>query len=177
MDRGTENIRRVLASSRYFIALSSLGMFIASVALHIFGTIAVVEIIWDTTADGDISEKVVKHLAVEFIGLADAFLLGTVLYIVALGLYELFVDPDLPMPGWLRIETLDDLKERMIGVIIVMLAVTFAGYIVEWDGDTNILYLGAAVALVIAALGFVLAFAMRHGSSGTPDDQHRDTQH
>jgi uncharacterized membrane protein YqhA len=170
-------IRGTLASSRYFIAIAVVGLFIASVTLHVFQTIAVVRVIIDTVLDGHVDDTVTKHLAVEFISAADVYLLGTVLYIVALGLYELFVDPELPMPQWLRIETLDDLKERLIGVIIVLLGVSFVGHVVEWTGDRNILYLGTAVALVIAALGFILGFAMpqlhakahQHPHDGDPD--------
>ena len=36
---------------------------------------------------------------------ADYALLATVLYVLALGLYSLFVDDRVPMPGWLRIST------------------------------------------------------------------------
>ena len=80
-------------------------------------------------------------------------LLGTVLYIVALGLYDLFVDPGLPVPAWLHICSLDDLKSKPTQVIVVLLGVTFLGAAVEWDGGTDILELGVAVALVITALG------------------------
>src|SRR5262245_61288458 len=134
MHPSRDYVRRILSSTRYFIAVAAVGMFLASVSLLVFGSIAVVRTTFDAIREGHVDDKVVKHLAVEYIGLADAYLLGTVLYIVALGLYELFIDPDLPMPGWLRIETLDDLKHRLIGVIIVLLGVSFVAVVVEWDG-------------------------------------------
>ena len=94
----------------------------------------------------------------------DLFLLGTVLYIVAVGLYELFVDPGLPMPPWLRIATLDDLKERLLGVVVVLLAVTFLGSAVTWDGSANILALGLAVGAVVGAVTLSMAtLARAHG--------------
>jgi uncharacterized membrane protein YqhA len=166
-------VRQVLASTRFFIAIAAVGMFLASVSLLVFGTIAVARTTIDAIREGHIDDKVVKHLSVEYISLADVYLLGTVLYIVALGLYELFVDPDLPMPDWLRIETLDDLKHRLIGVIIVLLGVSFVGFVVEWDGDKDIVYLGISIALVIGALGFILAFAMDHDSHGSAGDTSR----
>jgi hypothetical protein len=86
------------------------------------------------------------------IELIDIFLLGTILYIVALGLYELFIDATLPVPSWLQIATLDDLKDKLVGVVVVLLAVTFLGRAVVWNGSGQILPLGAAIALVIAAL-------------------------
>jgi uncharacterized membrane protein YqhA len=89
----------------------------------------------------------------------DLFLLGTVLYIVAIGLYELFVDPGLPMPGWLRITTLDDLKERLLGVVGVLLAVTFLGSAVTWDGSADIL--GLAVGAVLGVVSLTIALLAR----------------
>ena len=97
-----------------------------------------------------------KHLAVDFLQLVDIFLLGTALYIIALGLYELFVDDSLPMPKWLVIATFEDLKEKLIGVIIVLLGVSYLGTAVTWAGDKSILNLGVATAAVILALAIAL---------------------
>jgi uncharacterized membrane protein YqhA len=131
------------------------GIFLASIAVFIYGGITVISIILDAfrhtfTIDG------AKHLEIEAIELIDLFLLGAVLYITSLGLYELFIDDSLPMPQWLAVTSLDDLKERLIGVVIVLLAVTFLGYVVNWDNTTPILELGAAVGIVIFALALLL---------------------
>jgi len=156
-------IRRILASSRFFIAVAVLGSFISSVVLIVAGVIAVVDITLEAGRHPRTDVAEAKAFAVEFIELTDVFLLGTILYIVALGLYELFVDPDLPMPGWLVIRDLDDLKERLIGVIIVLLGVTFLGSAVTWSGDRDIIYYGAAIAVVILALTVMLwVSAQRH---------------
>ena len=165
-------VRTVLASSRYFIAIAVLGSFLAAVALIVYGALVVVEVTWHAYSR-DISADGAKTLAVEFIEMIDLFLLGTVLYIVALGLYELFIDSRLPMPEWLLIHDLDDLKYKLIGVVIVLLGVTFLGKVVTWDGSRDILYFGGAVALVIAALGGFLAISGSKGRGGdkpAPDE-------
>ncbi len=41
-------------------------------------------------------------------------------------------------------------------MIVVLLAVTFLGFVVEWNGEERILELGVAVAVVIAALSFLI---------------------
>jgi uncharacterized membrane protein YqhA len=146
-------IRRILASSRFVIAFAVLGSFLAAVALIFYGFFTVAEMVWEIVEDHSVSPEGAKHYAVEFIELTDLFLLGTVLYIVALGLYELFVDQDLPLPAWLHITTLDDLKEKLIGVIIVLLGVTFLGDVVgETIHGVDVLYLGLAIAAVVVAL-------------------------
>lgn len=154
---------RLLASSRYVILIAVLGTFLSGTVMLIFGVLAVLDISIDAFLELDLSTHGVEELAVEFIKLTDVFLLGTVLYIVALGLYELFVDPSLPLPAWLIIKDLEHLKEKLLGVIVVLLGVTFLGEAVSWDGQSDILRLGAAIALVIAALSFVLTTLSRHG--------------
>jgi len=107
-----------------------------------------------------------KRLSVAFTERTDLFLLGTVLSIIGIGLYDLFGDPGPPIPAGLHIDTLDDLKGRLIQVIVVLLAVTFLGRVVGWTGDEYTLELGAAVALVIGALGLMLGVSARAGSEG-----------
>ena len=164
--------RRILASSRYFVAVGVLGAFLSAVTLLVYGALATAEIVWDTVTAGEVSVDGAKHLSVEFIELTDALLLGTVLYIVALGLYDLFVDPGLPVPAWLHIRTLDDLKGKLVQVIVVLLGVTFLGAVVEWDGEAAILELGAAVALVIAALALTTLVGRDGRRDDQPPDQH-----
>jgi uncharacterized membrane protein YqhA len=100
----------------------------------------------------DVGEK----LTFSFIEVLDTFLLATVCYIMALGLYELFVDDRLELPGWLTIRTLDDLKNKLTSVIIVLMSVIFLGHVVSWDGERDLLRIGAPIALVIAALTWFL---------------------
>ncbi len=147
---------RLLASSRFFVGLAVVGSFLSAVTILVYGVVAVVEIAWDTLRQGDVSVNGAKYLSVALVELTDVFLLGTVLMIVALGLCELFIEPDLPLPAWLRIDDLEELKVKLIGVIVVLLAVTFLGFVVEWNGEERILELGVAVAVVIAALSFLI---------------------
>ena len=43
-----------------------------------------------------------------------------------MGLYELFI-AKAPLPGWVEIRTLDDLKTKLLGLIVIALAVIFLG--------------------------------------------------
>lgn len=149
-------LRNILASSRYLVVVAILGIFLAAIAVFIYGGITVISIVIGVFSHGPFSADGAKHLEIEAIELIDLFLLGSVLYITSLGLYELFIDDSLPMPRWLIVTSLDDLKEKLIGVVIVLLAVTFLGYVVNWDRTTTILSLGVAVGTVIFALAFLL---------------------
>lgn len=133
--------------------IAVLATFFSSVTLLVYGAIVVVDIVIDLVQDGTVSSTRAKLLAVEMIEMIDVFLLGTVLYIVSLGLHSLFIEPNLKMPEWLRVETIDDLKARIVGVVIVLLAVTFLADAVTWDSGRDIIYFGVAIAIVILALG------------------------
>jgi len=60
------------------------------------------------------------------------------------------------LPHWLEIHDLDDLKAKLLSVVVVVLAVLFLGEVVKWDGRRELLGLGVAIAAVIAGLTFFL---------------------
>ena len=141
------------------VSLAVIGTFLGSVILLVMATLTIVRIAWDEIVefDGDqLTEHHLDRIGVQLIGITDMILIGTVLYLVSVGLYQLFVDARLPVPRWLRVDDLTDLKRDLIGVTVVLLGVSFLGQVVEWDGETDILPLGAGIALVIVALGFIL---------------------
>ncbi len=170
-------LRNILARSRFLVIIAVIGTFLASAAILIDAGLAVVNIVFETFAQRTFTIEVIKHVAVEFIESIDLFLLGTVLYIISLGLYELFIDDLLPMPRWLVISSFDDLKERLLGIVIVLLAVSFLGFVVAWDGNTNILALGVAVGLVLLALSVLLgvsAYAKAQQEAQTQPNEVKD---
>ena len=133
----------------------------------VYGGVTTALIVVRTVRQGEFTDDGAKLLSVELVTMIDLFLLGTVLYIFSVGLYELFIDQGLPMPAWLRITTLDDLKERLLGVVAVLLAVTFLGSAVTWKGGMDILYLGIAIGVVLAVVSMTIAI-MARTHSGTP---------
>ena len=147
---------RSLAASRYMILIAVLGSLLAAATLLIYGGIEAFQLVAKTVSDGEVTRKGAKAIAIEFIEIVDLFLLGTVFYIVAIGLYELFIEADIGLPEWMEIHTLDDLKNKLVKVVIVVLGVLFLGHVVSWDGERDLLPLGAAIALVVAALTWFL---------------------
>jgi uncharacterized membrane protein YqhA len=143
-------LKKLLSSSRYLVIFAVFGCFVLATLMFIYGAFHSVELVMHTLNHATSGKK----MTVEAIELVDIFLLATVFYIIALGLYELFVDDTLEVPAWLEIHTLDDLKKKLIGVVVTVLAVLFLGQIVSWDGERELLQYGGAIALVIAALTF-----------------------
>ncbi len=158
--------KRMLGGSRWVIFLAVIGTFLSAMTLLLYSVGVVIKTIWDLLADLHFSEKYAKTLSLTFISMIDLFLLGTVIYIISLGLYELFVDDDLPMPKWLKIDSIEALKEKLLGVVIVLLGVTFLGQVMSWTGGRDIFYLGTGIALVIISLVAAMKFTPHHA----PDD-------
>lgn len=141
-------------ASRFIALFAILGTTVSAIAVFIYGAVFVGIAIWDTITGGRPSEDGLKHLTLQLVEATDAFLLGTVLYIVSIGFFQLFIDSDVAVPGWMRITDLDQLKTKLVGVIVVLLGVTFLGKASNWRDGDDILYLGGAIALVVGSLAF-----------------------
>jgi uncharacterized membrane protein YqhA len=143
-------VGRVAGFTRYFILAPIAGLSVAAVVMT---GVAVYDVfkITKSVFSGHVE---ISKLVVGFIEVADIFLLAVVLYIMAVGLYELFIDDNLDLPGWLVIHNLEDLKEKLVGVVIVVLAVFFLGRVIESNEPLEVLYLGGGIAAMIAALSY-----------------------
>ena len=147
----------LLSTGRYFILLAVVGSLITSCAVLVYAFVAGVIDAFADALQHEFGADGGKHVSVEVITLVDLFLLGTVLYVVAMGLHQLFIRPRLRTPGWLKIHDLDDLKERLLGTIVVLLAVSFLGFVVTWGGGSpSLLAAGGAIGVVLLALALLL---------------------
>jgi uncharacterized membrane protein YqhA len=153
-------IGRMVASSRFFVLVATLSLFLAFIAVMVSTMIVTVTTVlhamgfnYEGMSQNEMIGKLIKQ--------ADYALLATVLYVLALGLYSLFVDDRVPMPTWLSIHDLGQLKELLAGVVVVAIAVIFLGQALTWDGTSDLLAPGLASAAVIAALALFLWQAAR----------------
>jgi len=160
---------RFLIGTRYLILIPILGLAVSAASFFVFGGIGLVQLIIElifhsaenshTAVDG--GQGLIIFEVVEYV---HTFLVGTVLYITAVGLYQLFIK-ELNFVGWLKIESTEELETNLIGVTVVVLAVNFMGAV--FAGKTvNILQYGAGISLPIAALGLFVglrAWAIKIG--------------
>lgn len=144
---------RFVAASRYLAFIAVVFGVAAAVAAFGWGSFKTVKVIVHLVhADTD-------GMAVALVQIMDAFLIASGLLIFALGMFELFVG-ELPLPKWLVIRDLDDLKRKIIGVVILVMAVSFLERLETREDPRDILYSGVAVAAVIGALVW---FGKSHG--------------
>ena len=149
--------RTLLASSRYLVLIAIVATFIAAFGLMIYEALVVVLGLVEVMRTPELTPKNAKHLAVGLIEAVDIFLISIAMYMMSLSLYALFVDDRLPLPRWLKVNDLEDLKANLVSIVIAVLAVLFLRQAVAREGGTDIVALGVALALVIASLTFFLA--------------------
>ena len=157
--RSAEYARKTTAYTRFIAAVPALGFFVASIVLAVGTLVAIVE----TAIEYVLGHGDIASLAIEFVELADLFLLSVVLYILALGLVSLFISDRLPLPKRLTFHDFDDLKERLVSVIGAMLGVYFLGYVLKGASGYDALLLGLAVAVVLIALSYFVRSVLMKG--------------
>ena len=153
--RRDATLLRILGASRYAVGLAVVGTFVAATALLASGSAEVVHLVGVVFAadDSPSTDRVATPPLLLAISAVDAFLMAIVLYVIAIGFYQLFFHR-LPLPAWLVVEDLDELELRLVGVVISALGVVFLGQVVTWDGQRDLQGFGIATALVIGALAY-----------------------
>ncbi|WP_416672950.1 YqhA family protein [Egbenema bharatensis] len=162
-------MNRLLLSSRYLINLAVIVALVGAAAILVYGVIVLIYLMIELIQARTFTSEAVKNITLSFIQLIDLLFLGIALYIIALGLYHLFIDTSLRLPRWLKIHDFDELKIILLSVVIIILAIHFTGVVVDWDGGAAILNLGLAIAAVITGLGlifYVRLIASRYSELG-----------
>jgi uncharacterized membrane protein YqhA len=117
-----------------------------------------------------------KNVILSFIPAVDNYLFATILLIISMGLYELFIseiDPksrkEKTRPIWLRVRDLDDLTSRIGEVVIMILIVNFfkQSFSMNYEHPIDLLILGSGVLLISGSL--VVAHHVSGGRRRYPD--------
>lgn len=160
----SRTLARALGFTRLIVALGVFSALAFSLALFIAAIVQAYHTIGE--AFRHLGEpETTKHLLVAAVEQADTLLVGVALLIIALGLQGLFVGRLQNVPEWLQVASFDDLKQKLLGVVVTALAVNFFAVALEWTGGSDILVYGAAIAAVILAVGVYSSVLGRlHGS-------------
>ena len=148
-----EGVERTLAGSLWlayfpvtFLLLSALASFVYAVAVlvHTIGEVAS-------------HPFPVGHNIGSLLLVFDLFLIGATALISGIGFYELFIGDirvgghDV-LPGWLAMHDLNDLKSRVVSMIVLVLTVTFTEEAVGSPDPLQLLEFGGGITAVIVAL-------------------------
>ncbi len=101
----------------------------------------------------------------DFLVVIDLFLVGATTLIAALGFYELFINAGdgrgLVLPRWLEMRDLDDLKTRVVSMVVLVVAVTFVEVLVGLGRASEVLEVGVGAGAVIVALAIYVRLGDR----------------
>jgi uncharacterized membrane protein YqhA len=159
-----DGVERTLVASLWlaylpvaFLLLAALGAFVYAAAVLINAVASIIRHAFP-----------VGHHIGSFLLVFDLFLIGSTALISAIGFYELFIG-DIrvggvdALPGWLAMHDLNELKSRVVSMIVLVLAVSFVEEAVDSPGGLHILELGGGVTLVILALTVFLRWGQHSG--------------
>jgi uncharacterized membrane protein YqhA len=149
-------MKRILGSTRYAVIVPAIASILGAILLMLQGSIGMVQAIIDTVW----FQIALKDTIVDVLTSVDAILLGTVLLVIGYGLYELFVDADIDVPTWLQVRDLDDLKSKLIGVVVAIIAVVFVGVLVDSNRATDVISYGVGAGALVAGLA-LFAYATK----------------
>ncbi len=153
---------KILWSTRYVVLIGVLSSVLASISLFIVGSFEIgYTIIKEIPLLFDHDDGAHGQLLVGVIEGIDLYLIAVVLMIFGFGIYELFISkldiarkyPDVTI---LEIENLDELKQKIIKVIIMVLIVTFFERILEMPYETPEHMLYFAISILALSIGIYL---------------------
>lgn len=153
-------LRKLLELSRYVLVLPVIGSLLLALSVVVMGLGSLLTEQKKLLESGEFSAKAAKQLTLLVIQSVDMFLVAAIAYIVAVGIYKLFISQDeIRLLKRVRIEKLADLENKIIGVVVVALAIGFLGRAEEAMDAKALLFGGAGVSLVIVALCLFLKFS------------------
>lgn len=157
-------MRRLIGLTRFAVFVPALASILGALLLMAQGSIEMIRVLVFAVT----SQVSLKETIVEVLTAVDAILLGTVLLVIGYGLYELFVDADIKVPAWLQVKDLDDLKSKLIGVVVAIIAVVFVGVFVDANRADEVLAYGVGAGALVLGLA-IFAFTTKKDSRSPKD--------
>ncbi|MFZ9250529.1 MAG: YqhA family protein [Candidatus Nanopelagicaceae bacterium] len=154
-------MKKILGLTRYAVFVPAIASIIGALLLMVQGSVEIVQVAIKAVTD----PTNLKLTIVEVLTAVDAILLGTVLLVIGYGLYELFIDSEIEVPLWLRVEDLDDLKSKLIGVVVAIVAVVFVGVFVDSNRAGDVISYGVGAGALVLGLA-VFAYASKKDDRG-----------
>jgi uncharacterized membrane protein YqhA len=151
---------------RLFVLLPVIFGLIGAIILFVVASKDIYEVLTytiDVYANGLHPEKFHEEIVSKIIGAVDLYLIAVVMLIFAFGLYELFiskidaVEDTKTGSTILAIHSLDQLKDKIAKVIVMVLIVSFFQKVLHtrYDGALEMLYFALSIGLLAVGLYFL----------------------
>ena len=158
-ERALFNSRFISFSAVVFSMLGATILFLVA-SLDIWN---VMVLIFDMIINHTHPEHMHEDVVSAIIGAVDLYLIAIVLFIFSFGVYELFIseieamEEDEKNFSALKIHSLDELKDKIAKVIVMVLVVSFFQKVLHTDytGALEMLYFSGSILLLALALYFL----------------------
>ena len=138
---------QVLHASRYIVFIGVVSLLLSSAAAFIWGLINAV----NAVALIFVSYGQDSTIAIALIEVVDSVLIASVLLVSAVSLYEIFVAP-IGLPSGMVAHNLYELKGKLSGIVVLVMALKFLEHLVEWKDASETLSYAIAITAVSSAL-------------------------
>jgi len=164
-----------LEASRLLIVIPVVFLLVDAAGSFAYGCLIFITTLSDVVHE-TATEKIGGILG-RFLVVMDSYLVGATLMIAAFGFYSLFIDGKhsgsrFRLPRWLTMRDLEDLKARVVSMLILVAAITFVDVAVETHDEIGVFYLGIGIAVVIIALTAFLRFGRQAHAPTTSGGTH-----
>jgi uncharacterized membrane protein YqhA len=155
----------MLWNTRFFVLLAVIFSMLGGIALFIVASVDIFDVVGEvihTYMNGLHPEKFHELIVGGLIGAVDLYLMAVVLFIFGFGLYELFISEiDVAKAQGaskiLEIHSLDELKDKLGKVIVMVLVVNFFQRVLftNYTGALDLVYFAASILALSVALYFL----------------------
>ena len=154
-----------LWNARFFVILAVIFSMLGGITLFIVASVDVYNVIANvvsTYSQHLHPEKFHEQIVGGLIGAVDLYLMAVVMFIFGFGLYELFISEidvakNQEASKILEIHSLDELKDKLGKVIVMVLVVNFFQRVLftEYDGALDLVYFALSVLALSISLYFL----------------------
>ena len=157
-----------LWKSRFIVILAVVFGFMGAVILFLVASVDIINVakfVITTVLDGSHPEHFHEDIVAGIIGAVDLYLIAVVMLIFSFGIYELFiskidaacVEENENCSTILAIHSLDQLKDKIAKVIVMVLIVSFFQKVLHtsYDGALQMLYFALSIGILSAGLFFL----------------------
>jgi len=129
--------------ARYLSLIGVVALLLSAIGAFIWGGYKTYHVLMDIVASHGKS----PHIAVSLLEVVDAFLIAIGLLIFSFSIYEMFIK-NLNLPEWLLAQNLSELKEKLGGIIILVMVVRFVEELFRWKNPQETLIFACAITLI-----------------------------
>ncbi len=165
MQRVEMVIERILWNSRWMVMIAVIASLVVALEAFVMATVDVFGVFrylvsYVAQVDTDAGSTVRTQLITAIVKAIDGYLVAAIMLIFAWGLYELFISRiDIAQrsetaPRLLQIRSIDDLKDRLAKIVLLVLIVEYFQYALQISFNTalDLLYFALGILLIGGAI-------------------------